>query len=301
MICFFHSADLDGHASGAIVKHVFPDCEMYGINYGQDFPWEKIVPGKTVFMVDFSLQPFDQMVNLNSLCDLVWIDHHKTALDDAEKAGFKCSGLRRMGVGACELTWEYLFSDTAIENPVPIAIHLLSQYDIFDHSDLRTLPFQYGFRMFPDTNPDNQLLWRRFFDRNHVLQYQNVSQTIEKGELILQYEESQNIKCCQGYSFETVLFDSTVPFGQPTSFSPKKAVCINRGFTNSKIFDSVYDPEKHDLMITFCRLPLPKRKWTLSFYSTKEDVDCGAIAKVFGGGGHRGAAGCQMDELPFDH
>ena len=38
MKCFYHSADLDGHCSGAIVKMVYPECELIGINYGDKFP-----------------------------------------------------------------------------------------------------------------------------------------------------------------------------------------------------------------------------------------------------------------------
>jgi len=26
--CFFHASDLDGHASGAIVKHKFPEADQ---------------------------------------------------------------------------------------------------------------------------------------------------------------------------------------------------------------------------------------------------------------------------------
>ena len=37
----------------------------------------------------------------------------------------------------------------------------------------------------------------------------------------------------------------------------------------------------------------------VSLYSTREDVDCGAIAKSLGGGGHKGAAGFICDELPW--
>ena len=61
MKCFFHSVDLDGHCSGAIVKKAYPECEMIGINYGDSFPWGVIGPGEKVVMVDFSLQPFEDI------------------------------------------------------------------------------------------------------------------------------------------------------------------------------------------------------------------------------------------------
>ena len=76
-------------------------------------------------------------------------------------------------------------------------------------------------------------------------------------------------------------------------------ICANRGFTNSKLFDSVYDPDKHHMMVTFVRMKLPAEKWTVSMYSTREDVECGEVAVKYGGGGHKGAAGFQCDKLPF--
>lgn len=42
MKCFYHSSDLDGHCSGVIIKQKYPKCEMIGINYGQDFPYNTV-------------------------------------------------------------------------------------------------------------------------------------------------------------------------------------------------------------------------------------------------------------------
>ena len=76
MKCFYHSADLDGHCSGAIVKHKYPECELIGINYGDEFPWDDLDIDDPIYMVDFSLQPFDQMIKLGKHFNLIWIDHH---------------------------------------------------------------------------------------------------------------------------------------------------------------------------------------------------------------------------------
>jgi len=59
MKCFYHGSDLDGYCSGAIVKYRYPECEMQPIDYGAQFPMDKIELGETVYMVDFALQPFD--------------------------------------------------------------------------------------------------------------------------------------------------------------------------------------------------------------------------------------------------
>ena len=40
-------------------------------------------------------------------------------------------------------------------------------------------------------------------------------------------------------------------------------------------------------------------KWTVSIYSTNKNIDCSELAKKYGGGGHKGAAGFQCENLPF--
>lgn len=272
MKCFYHSADLDGHCAGAIVKMKYPECKMIGINYGEEFPWDDISPKEEIWMVDFCLQPFSEMMKLRLSCCrlLVWIDHHETAIEEKGESFFY--GNQQIGLGACEITWKYVFN-----LPVPRAVRLLSMYDVWDHSDPDTLPFQYGFRLNFDTRPENQELWSGFFYDDAQL----VGETIEEGKIILQYEKRQNEKFCRAYSFEG-------------DFHGLRAIIANKGFSNSMLFDSVYDPQKHDLMISFCRLPL--QKWTVSLYSTT--VDVGEIAKKYGGGGHKGSAGFQCDVLP---
>lgn len=281
MKCFYHSADLDGHCSGAIVKYFRPNCELIGINYGDDFPWDKIEENEIVFMVDYSLQPFDDMIRLNDVCNLVWIDHHKSALEDAEKFDFKpYYGNCRDGIGACYLTWEYFRNQTDTKPllsfpEMPTFIKLLAEYDVWDHSDTRTLSFQYGMRFQKNTWPDNQVFWKSLFD------VEDVQRIIELGGVILEYEVSQNEKFIGSFGFETV-------------FQGLKCICANKGFTNSKLFESVWDREKYDAMLTFS---WRKGKWTVSLYSDKENIDVSEIAKANGGGGHKGAAGFQTNNI----
>lgn len=75
-----------------------------------------------------------------------------------------------------------------------------------------------------------------------------------------------------------------------------KAICLNVGEVGSQNFDNIYDEKRHDVMVAF---KWKKDKWGVSFYSTKDDVDCSEIAKSFGGGGHRQAAGSQILNLDF--
>ena len=88
--CFFHSADLDGHCSGAIIKYKHPDCVMYPMDYGDKFPWHHINPDDIVYMVDFSL-PIDDMNKLSDKLgfNFIWIDHHETAAQEYNRTAYK--------------------------------------------------------------------------------------------------------------------------------------------------------------------------------------------------------------------
>jgi nanoRNase/pAp phosphatase (c-di-AMP/oligoRNAs hydrolase) len=51
-------------------------------------------------------------------------------------------------------------------------------------------------------------------------------------------------------------------------------------------------------MVPFAKMA--NGKWKVSLYSTKPEIDCGAIAKTFGGGGHYSAAGFVCNRLPWE-
>jgi len=67
----------------------------------------------------------------------------------------------------------------------------------------------------------------------------------------------------------------------------------------SQIFQSVYNPELHDLMI-YISYNITNKEFSVSLYSTKDDIDASELAKQFWGGGHHGAAGFSCKTLPFE-
>lgn len=270
--CFYHSADLDGHCAGASVKHFLPQAELIGINYGDTFPWEK-VKREDVIMVDFSLQPFAQMVRLAEESELTWIDHHKSAIEEYITSNILLDGLQRDGIGACALVWNYF------DHEVPEAVRLLAEYDVWNHTDPATLPFQWGMRM-DETRPELSMdFWEYLFS----LKKTQLMPWFEKGNLLLKYQAQENEKYIRACAFETEL-------------DGLKCIAVNKMLTNSQLFDSVWNPEKYDVMLTF---GFRKGKWTVSLYSTKQEVDVSTIAKNRGGGGHKGASGFQCESLPF--
>jgi len=273
--CFYHSIDADGFLSAAIVLKKHPGCKLLPANHGDKFDISNIDDGDTVYVVDFCL-PIDLMEELDSRCNLIWIDHHKTSIEDAKKAKLNPDGIRVDGKAACELTWEYCFPDIKI----PWGVKMIGRYDVWDLKDPDNINFQYGIKS-EKIEPDSGF-WDVVFNDNE----EDIQEIIDLGENNLKFLKSEDERYCKDYSFETEL-------------DGHKAICANSGFKNSMLYESVWDNKKYDIMITFCWKPSIK-KWTVSLYSDKNNIDCSTICKKFSGGGHKGAAGFTCEKLPFD-
>jgi oligoribonuclease NrnB/cAMP/cGMP phosphodiesterase (DHH superfamily) len=285
MKCYYHSKDLDGFASGAIMRRKFPTAELIGYDYGQ--PFEMNV-GEKIIMADVSL-PMPTMRRVAHASNgFTWIDHHISAINEymemvGDNLGF-LDAILDPTISACEGTWKALFPD----EEMPKAVELLGKYDTWRGNgtpewENEILPFQYGMRLICnslDTFPPGLVIPdpddADYYDRHE----RAVESIIEKGKTVLAYQRSQNEIFCKS-AFEAY-------------FEGLRAICLNLPGASSTTFDSVYDPEKHDIIVSFS---IKKDGTTFSLRTTKEDVDCSEIAKRFGGGGHRKAAGFKVPEL----
>lgn len=277
IVCFYHSTDLDGHCSGAIVRKALPQAHLVGVNYGDGVPWDLINKDTLVVIVDFSFPMADMHRIQAEAKGLVWIDHHKSAIEAAGKEYFYSSGIRRIGDAGCELAWEYFFNI----GTMPRAVRLLGRYDVWDHQDLEVLPFQMGLRLY-DTSPECDKTWEPLLQGTYPVDA--IGRILGEGYTILRYQDKQNEMYAKSCAFETEL-------------GGLRCIAVNRRLTNSKIFDSVYDPERHDAMLVF---GWQKGEWCCSLYTgNRPDVDVSKVAKGFGGGGHAGAAGFSCSVLPF--
>lgn len=286
-LCIYHGADLDGQCCGAICQHAFnlrgQEVELLPVDYGDHVPDDKIT-GREVFICDWSFQPwsrFEEVVRLAA--GVYWIDHHKSAIDEYQQRGVPASArvMARLSLdhAACELAWSEFFGDVEM----PLGVRLLGRYDVWDHDYSRNvLPFQYGMRI-RDTDPrTNMQLWQDVVfswpDRT-VLE-----PIIREGEIILEYEQRKNELAVKSSWF-------------PLDFAGLFWQACNHLGQGSMFFNSVWSPGTFDGVLSFA---WRCNRWTVGLYSTHPVIDCGAIAKQYGGGGHPGAAGFQCAELPFE-
>lgn len=282
MIGYYHSKDFDGYCSGAIMKRKFPNGTFIGYDYNEPF---EITKSELIMMSDVSLS-MDKMYDIAKACDFnfIWIDHHASAIKDyniwLESIGMTNNPpyrtvLQGSGIAACELTWNYLFPN----EKMPLAVKLLGEYDTWRKADLERwdneiLPFQFGMRQIAnslETFPMNLL------ESNNE---QEVYKIIERGKIVLEYQAKLNeTQCKRAFEFK---------------FEGYNAICLNTSIFNSDTFNSVYDHEKHDIMIPF---QWDGNTWTISLYSKKDSINCSIIAKSKGGGGHPKAAGFKVQDI----
>jgi len=290
-----HSADLDGICSREVARRALSGAADYlGWDYGQSIP--DLSPYSTVYLIDIS---FPRPVMEKHAGKLIWIDHHKSAISDME--GLDIPGYRIDGVAACRLAYQWFlyewrqslgmiwmlpdkrsYVDGAVEEPY--AVKLLGEYDIWDKRDPNTDPFQLG--MLGQKTPNWPLLLRLQTEagpgEEHI-QPHYLEEIITAGRAIQAFTEVTNAQI-------------SVERGFDVTWEGLNFRALNTARCNSMTFAAALRPE-HDACLAYF---WNGSKWKVSLYHApgKEHHDLSLIAAKHGGGGHRGACGFSLDNIP---
>jgi hypothetical protein len=282
----YHRADFDGIFCREIARKKFGEkAEYIGWDHGDPEP---VIPVEaTVYVLDLSVP------GLMHHPGLIWIDHHKSAIDKYPK---DIPGYRIDGVAACRLVWQWFFNVVANEvmgDPnylpkkeeffirnveEPYAVRLAGEYDIWDRRDPDAELFQHGLRSQEITAEMWEVLLN--LQMGHFL----VDRLLIAGKF-LQYarrEENASVILAQGFMVD---------------FEGLRFLACNAARFNSLLFTAGLKPE-HDGCLGFC---WDGEGWKVSLYHApgKESHDLSLIAAKYGGGGHRGACGFRVSNLPF--
>lgn len=272
MICFHHN-DADGRCAGAIVHKKYPECRFVEMEYSKAVPFDMIGKDEEVWIVDFSFKPKD-MEKLMEITGLIyWIDHHKTILDHPFNhldAGI--AGCRSMNHSGAYLTWQFIYPGKL----VPWAVELISDYDTWTLNLPSSKSFRFGLNIIPHQPTDS--VWDNLLGNGEPFE-ESVHYICGDGEVVLRFIHQFGQDYIKSYGFET-------------EFEGYK--CIAQGVYNfgSDFYGDLIN--EYDICLNFEFLG---DKWIVGLYSVKVDVS--EIAKKYGGGGHKGAAGFVCDELPF--
>lgn len=268
----YHRSDFDGIFCREIAKRFLgPEHNYIGWEYGDSIP--QVALDEELFILDLSVD------GLMDHPHLVWIDHHKTAI---EKYPFTIRGIRLDGVATCRLAWNWFThqskacrSFSAYKERLvlePWAVRLAGEYDIWDKRDPDAELFQHGLR-------SEDLDWSQIFSNEKYVRH-----LLDQGKALQYAKNKENESIAKAQAFDV-------------DFAGLKFVAINAARYNSFLFTAAVRPE-HDGCLGF---NWDGKKWKVSLYGVphKPDVDLSVIAKANGGGGHKQACGFVTDKLPF--
>lgn len=259
-LVIYHANCVDGFTAAWIANRFYAFVEFLSVAYGDTPP---PVEGRDVLIVDFSY-PRATLLQMHSVAkSLQVLDHHKTAEKDLEDLGFCIFDMQRSGAG---LTWDTLFP----AQPRPILVDYVEDRDLW------------RFRL-PESRSVNALIftadrtWSAFTHLNKRLM-RNFDNCVGEG------------KACDAVVARSV--DEQIRHASTVRFCGHIVPMLNTTFASSEALNTLA------VKATFAI------GWRMSsdrsfHYSLRSvgQFDVSEIAKIFGGGGHRNAAGFKLDRL----
>jgi oligoribonuclease NrnB/cAMP/cGMP phosphodiesterase (DHH superfamily) len=318
----YHDADFDGKLSNEAcryhLKRLHPDSNIhsFGWDYGRPVPEvghnvcdennNPVGPQKwkdydAIYIVDLSV---DELMARRELRDkIVWIDHHKSAIEKWDNRKGPISGnpvpnfdgIRIDGVAACRLCWAWftwgkkqdhvppltksVFVDREIKEPE--LIRLAGEYDIWDHRDPDAKVLQFGLRTLSDWDfrklVDNEFMGAVTGARTCS---DELVSAVMTGRSIKSYCDKQADEYSEAYA-HTIKWEGltfcALNIGQ-------------RG--NSDLLRGGLKLE-HDACFAW---RFDGKQVLVSLYHVpgNTDLDLSKIAVKYGGGGHKGACGFRI-------
>jgi oligoribonuclease NrnB/cAMP/cGMP phosphodiesterase (DHH superfamily) len=253
-----------------------PDAICIPVQYGVDPPAEAQDKDAELYIVDFSYKR-DVMLSLAAMRrqKMAVLDHHESA--QQELAGFEeevrvhnwahnweaCEVRFDMTKSGAVLAWEYLHGDT---KPCPRLLLYVQDRDLWKfelfmsrevNAYLRTLPFDFK-------------IWSELANLDHV---SLVHRCLIPGQTILLREKQ--------------IVDQHVRYARPITLAGFQVLAVNATVLFSEIAGEL--AVGRPFGVCYFDRQDGKRQWSLR--STPEGENVADIARSFGGGGHRHAAG----------
>ncbi|TPN11700.1 phosphohydrolase [Mesorhizobium sp. B2-1-2] len=283
-ICLYHADCTDGFGAAWAIHRRWPTCTFIPAEYGAPLNLEDI-EGKNILFVDFSApaETLRAMVNEGGARSVVVLDHHKSA--QAALSGLPTFtgdmdfldpydpilvwfDMERSGAG---MAWEFAHGPAT----VPDMIVLVEDRDLWRFSDPATKPFIAALNSYPQ---DFQV-WDRLMLRVEAL--------IEEGEPILRAQAAA-VEMLLKHSYSGDIAGHTIPLvNAPKQFSSD--ACHRLLELNPEAPFAASWFRRGDGLLEF------------SLRSEAHRQDVSEVAVLFGGGGHRNAAGFQLMVAQHGH
>ncbi len=279
-LVLYHAHCWDGFCAAWVARKALGDIEAIPVQYGAPAPIDFC--DRDVYILDFSYPRAEMKTIIGQSSHVVVLDHHKTAqaelsglAEEIEREGGSWTPtiVFDMNKSGGRLAWEYFaHPQSSLANcPVPWLVEYTEDRDLWRHAlpnsreinaSLRTLPLDF-------------IAW----DLLH--QASNLPAMVTEGAAILR-REKQIINDHLKHARDRVIAGHIVPVVNATVLFSDIAGELAKG----RPFGACYF-DRSDGM----------RQWSLR--SDANGLDVAEIARTFGGGGHKNAAGYQEEIRSF--
>lgn len=247
------------------------DVEYFPVNYSDPPP---DVKDKEVYILDFSFKRDILEALKKEAKSLVVLDHHKTAQEALADLDYATFDMNKSGAG---LAWDYFFPNS----PRPNLVNYVEDRDLWRFA----LPDSKKVNAFIQSWDINLETW--IFNVGPSFIYRSLEEIVKEGESLLRLEDKYIKQICANAKLQEI-------------HCPDRRI-----YTGPYVQTSI-------LMSEVCSFLIEEFKTDFSFYSfdrkdgktqyglrSRGDFDVSVIAKSFGGGGHKNAAGFEVDKPLF--
>lgn len=256
-LVLYHAGCWDGFCAAWVCHRVHPEAEYVPVQYGQQPP---DVTGRDVLILDFSY-PREQLLQMKAAAkSLEVLDHHKTAQEALAGLDFCVFDMTKSGG---RLTWEWFYPHQSS----PWLVDYTEDRDLWTwklpdsrevNAALRTLPLDFA-----------------EWDKLHY----------DPGARHRLRAEGTAIRRA-----EKVLVDQHVRHAQEITLAGHKVLCVNATMLTSEIAGALAKERPFGV----CWFEDAEIHRVYSLRSDEGGVDVAEIAKTYGGGGHKHAAGFRV-------
>jgi oligoribonuclease NrnB/cAMP/cGMP phosphodiesterase (DHH superfamily) len=259
----YHGGCWDGLAAAWAFRSKFKDhCEYLTAQYNQKVDL-RIFKDREVYILDFSY-PRDVIIEISEVArSIVVLDHHASAEKELSGLDYATFDMSRSGAG---IAWDFLYGNTER----PFIIDYIEDRDLWNWRLPSSRDVVTAIRSYPMTFET--------LDRLHML---NVEDLAEAGSHINRYRDrllnslakKTVITEIGGHSIPTIRCDISEFVSD-----------IGSRLAQDSLFSIIWSEKKDGILVSFRG-------------NGEQPLDLSNIAGIFGGGGHRNAAGCSVSNL----
>lgn len=268
-VVLYHKNCADGFgAAWAAYKKFGEEAEYIAVGYEDPVPDN--LEGKDILIVDFSYNK-ETLLEIKEKANSIQIyDHHKSAEKELADLEFAFFDMSRSGAG---ITWDML-----LETPRPKLIDYIEDRDLWNWA----LPDTHEITMVFECIPFEFSVWDDLATR--MEDPEELKAIISQGRALNRYKMSMVDRIAKNAYWIDLKTDTNT----------YRVPCINSSLFQSEIGNKL--AQGNPFAVVWSKKS--DGIYACSLRSTPEGEDVSLVAKYFGGGGHRNAAGCTFDNPP---